>query len=54
MADNETKQFEKPLNLRERIGIIVLLALVKLVKPGEGPYYLDDEIKKIKEYVNLV
>lgn len=51
MSD-EPKQFEKPLNLRERLAIHVLILLYRIVKAGD--VYQEDDLKKIKEMVNLV
>ena len=51
MAD-EQKQHEKALTLRERIAIHVLIVMYRIVKAGD--VYQEDDLKKIKELINLI
>jgi len=51
MSD-EVKQHEKPLTLRERMAVQILLLMFKVIKSTD--FYGDEYIKKIKELAELV
>lgn len=52
--DEVKKQFEKPLTLREKLAINILVALLKIVKPTDYTSEYSKEMDKIKELIELV
>jgi len=52
--DEVKKQFEKPLALREKLALNVLTIMLKILKPTDYSSEYSDEIKRIKELVELV
>lgn len=48
-----TLEHEKPWTIREKVGIIILIIIFKIVKPTQFSSDYFDEVKKIRSLLDL-
>ena len=47
MKKKELEQQEKPLTIREKLSIHLILLLIKVIKPYDWRHELDTELEKV-------